>query len=226
MAVLSQRWSKFLTIAWLGTTSSLGWAWPLGQTLDRVVAAVDDRAITQSDVETEYRLEVFLSGKHPDALPDHARSAQVRDRLIDRMLLSQEAEEQQVNPAEVSRNVEKAWTELRKSYPDQESFESALRVLGLDQEQVLRRLEQQERMLLLIDQRLRPAAWVERSQVETYYRDVFLPEYTKQQKPEPPPLAAVESQIRELLVQKEIDKLMESWLKEVRSLHRVRVFDL
>jgi len=61
-----------------------------GQTVDRVVASVGNTAITSSDVENELRLELFLDGKLlADADPDMATLNQVRERLIDRVLLEE-----------------------------------------------------------------------------------------------------------------------------------------
>jgi hypothetical protein len=56
-------------------------------TVDAVVASVDGTAITLSDVERAYRLELFFEGKPCDATPDAAAIALGRDHLIDQALL-------------------------------------------------------------------------------------------------------------------------------------------
>ena len=61
------------------------------------------------------------------------------------------------------------------------------------------------------------------TEIEAYYRETFLPEYARRGKGAPPALREVESQIREILVQKKIDDELSSWLKELRSTHKVKL---
>lgn len=196
-------------------------AYPASEVLDRIVASVGDAAITQSDVEVTYRLELFLNGHSPAGTPDRETFVKIRHRLVSQELLSQEAEAQQVNPVAVSQRVEEEWTEVQKKFADEKRFQAALQQIGLSREQILERLAQQERTLILIDQRLRPAAWVERSEIEAYYEQEFSPRYRERHSHEPPPLPEVESAIREILVQKKIDELLAAWLEELRSVRRV-----
>jgi len=198
----------------------------VAQALDRVVAAVGRLAITQSDVMAEYRLEAFLeSGQLPSALPDPAAFQRVRDHLIDQKVLTEEAAAEGPEPADSSRSAADQLAALRQRFPSVEAFRSALGSLGTDEQHLLDRFENQERILRIIDGRLRPLANVESRQIEAYYRDRFLPEYAQNNKQTPPPLAQVEGQIREILVQQEIDRLLPSWLEKLRSTHRVRVVE-
>lgn len=191
-------------------------------TLDRVVASVNYRAITESDVTTEYRFEQFLGGKKPAAPPDDETLERVRDRLMDQILLSEEAEIS--SPAADSR--EKAVQELadiEKQFGSHEAFVSALQSTGLDQAQVIERLREREAILGLIDRRLRPEVWVEQSEIETYYNKTFVPSYQKENKGPAPPLAEVEDRIREMMTQERVNKRLEDWLRDLKTTHRVEV---
>lgn len=195
-------------------------------TLDRVVASVGRAAITQSDVETEYRLEVFLEeGRLPASPPDVTTLEQVRDRLVNQYLMMREAELEGVDdPGEASSDrAEEQLTALRQKLASEEAFQSALRSLGMNEQQLLKRFRDQDRTLRLIDERLRPQATVDASQIEAYYREKFLPEYAQRGEGSPPRLAEVENQIREILVQQQIDRLLPAWLEKLRSAHRVRI---
>ena len=66
-----------------------------------------------------------------------------------------------------------------------------------------------------------PAHPDEPSEVETYYRDTFTPEFKRRGTGTLPPLPQVEGQIREILTQQRIDKLLSQWVEELKSSHRV-----
>jgi hypothetical protein len=92
----------------------------------------------------------------------------------------------------------------------------------MDEKQILCTLVEQQRILRIVEQRLRPAAAPATTDVESYYRDVFTPEYTRTHGPRVPPFKEVEGQIKEILVQKKIDQLLASWLEELKPSRRVR----
>jgi hypothetical protein len=84
-------------------------------------------------------------------------------------------------------------------------------------------LAEEEAILRLIDQRLRPQATAEPAEIEAYYRDTLVPRLQKENQ-SAPPLPEVESRIREILVQQKIDNLLDEWLKRLRNRGDVRVF--
>jgi hypothetical protein len=91
----------------------------------------------------------------------------------------------------------------------------------MSEQQLLGRLVEQRQILQTIDQRLRPTAAPEAAEIETYYRETFVPQYLQRNKAPAPPLTEVESQIRELVVQGKIDQLLAKWLEELKSSRRV-----
>ena len=194
------------------------------EVLDRVVASIGDMAITQSDVEHEYRLERFLDGQWPPPAPDSNTSKQACERLVyQKVLLEEETQDLSHDPG-----LEKTATEeldgVRKRFPSGQDYQSALQSLQMDEKQILTALIDQQRVLRIIEERLRPAAAPATPEVESYYRDVFTPEYTRANGPHVPPLAEVEGQIQEILVQKKIDQLLANWLEELGPSHRVHFY--
>ncbi|PYV27152.1 MAG: hypothetical protein DMG24_05405, partial [Acidobacteria bacterium] len=132
-----------------------GWA----QTLDRVVASVGDVAITESDVVREYGLEILIQeGKLPKPPPDAATLDRVRDRLIDQTLLAQETRAEGLEWPGARSAAQQRLAEVRKRFSSAKAFDSALRSLGMSENQFLEVLAAQQRTLRLIEQRLRPAA--------------------------------------------------------------------
>ena len=193
------------------------------QTLDSVVASIGHEAITASDVEQEYHFECFLNAQWPAPPPDEAATRNARERLTYQMLLTRE---ENPGPAEKAAS-EKAAAErlaaLRKAFAHPEDFERALKDLGMTEAEVLARVAQQELMLRLIDQRLRPAASPSDEEVAEYYRSPFVPEFQKKNAGSaPPPLSEVEAEIREILTQKRINQLLDEWIDDLKPTTGVR----
>jgi hypothetical protein len=192
------------------------------EVLDRVVASIGDVAVTQSDVEREYRLERFLDGQWPPPPPDSKTLGQVREVLVyQRLLLEEETQDFSHDPT-LEKTAAEELVGLRKLFPSQQGYQSALHSLHMDEKQILATLIDQQRILRIIEQQLRPAASPGTTDVESYYRDVFTPEYTRKYGPPVPALTEVEGQIHEILVQKRIDELLTSWLEELGPSRRVR----
>jgi SurA N-terminal domain len=192
------------------------------RTIDRVVASVDGAPITQSDVEAEYRTEVFLEdGRVPSMLPDAKTLSQILERLIDQKILMGEVAAEHMNSAASQQRAEQTLADLRNQFSGGEAFQAALRSLGLNEHDLLARIEEQESILRFVDQRMRPLVSVGHDEIEAYYRTTFLAEWAKKSKESTPALADVEAQIQEILVQRKIDQQLEVWLKELRAAHHV-----
>jgi hypothetical protein len=189
-----------------------------------VVASVDYRAITSSDVETEYRLEQFLNGKMPSSAPDAGALNRIRDRLVEQTLLSEELVKGEPE-ASSGKNAAQEWEALEKKFDSPEAFQAALKTLGLSKQQVLERLQTRDAILQLIDRRLRPEARPEPSDVETYYQKTFVPAYLKENPGPAPALAEVQDRIREILTQQKINSLLDAWLKDLKASHQVELHD-
>ena len=190
--------------------------------LDRVVASIGEVAITQSDVERGYRLERFLDGQWPAPPPDSKTLEQVRERLTDQKLLLEEETEDSSHDAALEKTAAEELDAVRKRFASEQDYQSALHALHMDEKQILTTLIEQQRILGIVQQRLRPAAAPGTSDVESYYRDVFTPEYMQTHGSAVPPLTEVQGQIQEILVQKRIDQLLASWLAELKPSRAVR----
>jgi len=196
---------------------------PAAQTLDRVVASIGHVAITASDVEQAYRFERFLDAEWPPPPPDSATLANARERLTYQMLLIREENPGPSEKAESEKAAAERLATLRKEFAHPEDFQRALKELGMTETEVAARIAEQELMLRLIDQRLRPAASPSDSEVADYYRSTFVPEFQKKNGgAAAPPLPEVEGQIREVLIQKRINELLDQWIEELKPATSVR----
>ncbi len=192
------------------------------ETLDRVVASVDYQAITDRDVEIEYRYEQILNGKQPGRTPDAPTRNAVRDRLVEQALLAQEIPDSHLPPV-TQDTLAGDLAGIQKKFAGPEAFEGALKEAGINTRQLLDRLRLGDSISALIDARLRPQAWVEQSEIETYFNETFLPTF-KQQNPGPPPsLDEVKDKIRAILTEEKINKLLDEWISDLKARHRVEL---
>jgi hypothetical protein len=188
-----------------------------------VVASIGSTAVTESDVMQEYRFERFLDGQWPAPPPDSATLASVREHLTDQMLLTREENPGPAEIAEGEKSAQERMATLHKQYARPEDFQQALKELGMTEAEIAARLAQQELMLRLINQRLRPAASPSEDEVGDYYRSTFVPEFQKKNGgAAAPALSEVQDQIREILVQKRINELLNQWIEELKPTTRAR----
>lgn len=170
-------------------------------------------------------MELLLGGQDPTGGdPDPGTLDRVRNRLIDRRLLDEEAAADSVEVAPDDPAVDERFKALLQKFSNPGLLTADLRKIGLDEGALRRHLAEEERVLRVIDERLRPLATVEPSEIESYYWQTFIPEVTKRGKGPAPPLAEVESRIREILTQQKIDKSLADWLKTLRATRDVHVY--
>jgi hypothetical protein len=192
-------------------------------TVDRVVVSVGNIAITESDIDQEVRLAQFLDGEPQSASPSESQRDEARQRLVEQTLLAEEAEADKTELSGIPDEVTRLLREVRKLYSDEAGYKAALASTGFNEDQLSRRLARNVKILRLINRRLRPNAAVDRRDIETYYRETFLPDFAKQEQGPPPHLEEVETVIRETLTQQKVDELLDQWLKEIQSTRRVKV---
>jgi len=193
------------------------------ETLNSVVASVGNDAITQRDLIEEYRFERFLEAKVPTGEPTPEENKNALNRIISQRLLAEQMERSEGSSKEAEQNAEDTLKSVREKFPAPAAYREALKSLGMTEPQVLQRLELYERTLQMINNRLRPAAVPDPNEVEDYYKNTFVPEYQKAHGGPPPPLDDVREQIREILVQKKMNLLLDNWLDRLKSTHRVTI---
>jgi peptidyl-prolyl cis-trans isomerase SurA len=193
------------------------------ETLDSVVASVGDNAITAHDVIEEYHFKRFLDAESPTGLPSREERQAALNRLISQTLLAEQIQRPAKPSGNGAKNAEDTLKSVREKFANRQAYNAALQSLGMTEPQVLKRLELYEHTLQMINNRLRPAALPDPNEVEAYYRKSFVPEYAKENKGPPPPLDEIRDQIREILVQKKMNELLDSWLNRLKSTHRVTI---
>lgn len=210
----------YLSIALLGA----GQGKAVTETLDRVVASVGRLVLTESDVIAEYRLETFISkGRVPNQPPEQAEFDRIESGLIDQKLLEKQLSAYPVDSKLVEEKAAEQLAQIRKQFKTEADFQSSLQALGISEAELLKQLEEHQRILSMIDEHLRPSAMVTPPEIENYYQKTFLPNFKRESQDTPPALAEVQSKIKEILVEGKINQLLDDWLAELKKDEQVRM---
>jgi peptidyl-prolyl cis-trans isomerase SurA len=188
--------------------------------IDRVVAIVNGDLILESDVDEERRFVAF----QPYGTPNEAFSRQdAINRLIDRALILQQDGEQAMSPitdAEETTDI----LDLRKAIfachqyhcETDEGWLHFLADNGFTEEEFRQRWRERMTMLRFIEQRFRMGIRIEPAEINQYYQETLLPEYASRHVA-PPTLGAIRDRIQEILLQQQVGKLLDDWLKALRA---------
>ncbi len=176
--------------------------------VDRIEARVDGDIILLSEMRELSLYQQLVNGRSDD------RDALLKE-LIEQSIVKTEATAAAF-PSPTDADEERALAELAKHFASREAFEARLRELGLSDSAVRRLLVQQILSARYLDYKFRPAAQVDRAEIEKYFQEEFVPQFQARGQA-PPPLDAVRDQIRELLVQRGISRRAAQWLDEARS---------
>jgi hypothetical protein len=188
--------------------------------IDRVVAIVNGDLILESDVDEERRFAAF----QPYGAPSGTFSRQdAINRLIDRRLILQQDADQAMTPitdAEETADV----LDLRKAIfacrayncETDAGWQRFLADNGFTEAEFRLRWRERMTMLRFIEQRFRMGIRIEPAEIDQYYQDTLLPEYASRHVP-PPKVAAIRDRIQEILLQQQVGKLLDDWLKALRA---------
>lgn len=179
---------------------------------DGVLAVVDEDPILESDFKRAVRLGLEVPN------PGEA-DAQFRRRVLNDLI------EQRLQFHEIDRfgfqqvpvdEIEKRVAAIRARFPDDASFQKALKEVGLDLKGLRQLVARQLLVLTYVNERLGPRVFVNPDEISRYYRDTLTPEMQKRGQPAPP-LDNVRDDIRETLKQQKTTQEIASWTQELRN---------
>jgi hypothetical protein len=176
--------------------------------IDGIAVRIESDIITDSEVQELAAYQELVDGK------SQPRSDVIND-LIDQWIVRGEASAAHY-PQPSNADVDSALAQLEKQIGSAKKFKKECAEDGISQEAVRRILKRQIYLSRFLDFRFRPAAQVDSAQVRKYYDDTLVPQL-KAKGDKVPPLSAVEPEIREVLVQQDIDSLSQQWLDDTRS---------
>ncbi len=194
--------------------------------IDRVVAIVNDDLVLESDVDEERRFGVFQPYSSPSGSFSRQEAIQ---RLIDRDLIQQQAQEQPQKPitdAEVAANlqdVRKDILECKEYRCDTEAgWQKFLSDNKFTEAELTKRWRERMETLQFIELRFRQGIRIPDADVKNYYTKTLLPQYAARHATAPK-LDSISDRIREILLQQQVSGLLDDWLKTLRASGSVRM---
>jgi hypothetical protein len=112
---------------------------------------------------------------------------------------------------------------LRQNCASDAGWKAFLTSHGLTEERVEAYLRNRIEILRFIEQRFRQGISIPSQDIETYYRETLLPQYTKGEAI--PSLDKVSARIEEILLQQHVNALFGDWLNNLRKQGDIEVLD-
>lgn len=178
---------------------------PAAGGIDRVLAVVNGEPITYSEVLEAIAL---MPGTTPPPTLEEAL-----ERLIDARLMEHEARRYPQEPPSEEEG-EATLRALMERFATPEDYRATLRRLGIAEDYLRKRIQRELIVDRYVDRRFRPLVQVAQRDVEEYYRTVLLPDLDVGSSAT---LVEVESLIRNILEQRDLNRRISAWVDELKS---------
>ncbi len=188
--------------------------------IDRLLATVNGKVITEGDVTLVHSLNVLL---HPEDTGKPLSRKDEIDHLIDLELMRQEMGSGPMTIAEEGRVSERIEA-IRSAFADKGGLSAVLRNLGLQESDLAAYVRLQTSTMRFIDFRFRPFVVVTAPEIRSYYQEKLLPELAKAHS-SVPPIEEVSSKIEEILKEEKINSAMDQWVRDARRRARIEFYD-
>jgi parvulin-like peptidyl-prolyl isomerase len=185
-----------------------------GRVVDRIVARVEDDIILQSQVRQLGAFQKLVDGSSES-------DDKLVNELIEQWIVQTEASGTHF-PQPAKSEVDREMGRLSGQFGDPARYQARLNGLGLSATDVREMLTRQIYVERYLDSKFRPAVQVAQADIDAYYKNQLVPELAKKNEP-PPARAAVQEQIREVLVQRQISDLTMKWLDDTKSRLRIEI---
>ena len=189
--------------------------------IDRIAIIAGNSIIKDSDIQRDVRITDFLNGSPLD-LSQAAKKA-AADRLLDQVFIRREIRIGDY-PTSSQQDADKQLDQMIKErFHTQAAFEDALRRYGLTEAELRDRYQWQLTVLLFIDARFRPAAYISDEELESYYNAHA--QQLATQFPGKSSLNDLRDEIRNLLSGQKVNQIFFAWLDEQRKNTSVRYLE-
>jgi peptidyl-prolyl cis-trans isomerase SurA len=197
--------------------------------LDRAVAVINGDVILASDVREQQRFAVF----EPLSVPGgEFTPMEAMQQIMNRTLLLDQMEEQQLAPPPTDSEVDEQIAELRKHIPacagqsceTEDGWRRFLGARGFTEESLHARWKERMQILDFVGMRFRTGIRITKPEIETYYKEKLVPEFQARNLT-PPPLAQVSSRIDDVLLQQHVNVLLNDYLRSLKDAGNVQILD-
>lgn len=197
--------------------------------LDRAVAVINGEMILASDVREQQEFAVFEPYDMPGGKFTPLEAMQ---HIVNRKLLLDQMEDQQLTEPPTDEEVDRRIDELRKHIPacaeqgceTEEGWRRFLAAHGLTEQEMHQRWKERMQLLDFISARFRTGIHITKPEIETYYKERLVPEF-EARKLKAPPLAQVSDRIEEVLLQEHVNVLLGDYLRSLKDAGSVLILD-
>lgn len=197
--------------------------------LDRAVAVINGDLILASDVEEQQHFAVFEPYSVPGGEFTPMRAMQ---QIVNRTLLQDQMDEQEMAPPPTDAEVDKQISELRQHIPacagqqceTEDGWRRFLAAHSFTEAELHDRWKQRMQILDFINARFRTGIRITKPEIEKYYKEKLAPEFDKR-KLKPPPLEQVSERIEEVLLQQHVSVLLGDYLRSLKDAGSVLILD-
>lgn len=205
-------------VFWLTGTGLLS-----GEEIDRLLAAVNGRVITEGDLKMALSLNAVLTLGKGVAGPSRQEAL---DRLINLELTRQELENfpvEQGDQSKIQASVQARIGALKSAYAEIGGLPTILRQLGLQEDELFSYVRLQALADRFIDMRFGPFVSISAAEVEAYYRETLAPPLARSGSALPT-LDEVAPKIKEILTKDKATAAYVEWVDNIRSHSRIEIF--
>ncbi|MBZ5498222.1 MAG: hypothetical protein LAP85_17615 [Acidobacteriia bacterium] len=193
------------------------------QEIDRLLAAVNGRVITEWDLRLARTLNAILElGRN---VAPQSRQKEL-DRLINQELIRQEMENFPIGQADRNNlqvEIQDKMTGLKNAYAEIGGLPALLRQLGLQEDELVSYIDLIALTEKFSNLRFGPFVTVSDAEVEAYYGEKLLP-VLKKSGLAPPPMAEVAATITDTVKQEKISSAMDQWIENIRNHSHIEIF--
>lgn len=180
--------------------------------LDRIAIVVNRAVITESQVDEEVRVTLFLN-REP-VTEERQTKKLAADRLIQQLLVRHEMDLSQY-PLPSTDQVSALLKELQQQFGGAQLFRRALASYGLTEAILSDHLRFQLIMLKFVDFRFRPDVEISESDIRSYYAEE-LSKWNQSHTTAAPGLEQSRASIEKTLSDQRVDYALSSWLEQAR----------
>ena len=199
-----------------------------GETIDRIVAVVNNQIITLSDLEEEerfYQLDHRLQSSIKDnGTEKKAVQRELIERMIEKILLSEQIAGFPGSKV-TDEEIETQLNAIQEQWGGKDPLDQMLLNSHTTREELKEHLRWQILVLKHVDSRFRQFAVIDPAEITKYYQETLIPEMERKGIRQFPPQAEVEAKIREILTEEKVNQAIEEWLISLKDTANIHIFD-
>jgi hypothetical protein len=184
------------------------------EVIDRIAIAVDNRVITELQIDEELRVTAFLN--HSAILHDVNARRAAADRIVAQLLVRREMQLSHY-PEPADTEIDNYLQTVRATFKTPEIYEKALREYQITQELLKRHLVDQLATMSFIELRFRPSLDIPDTEIRARYEQETANWAAAHPGISAPSFDAARPGILKVVTEEHTSRILDTWLDEARN---------